>query len=113
MVSKARLDLPEPDRPVMTVRLSRGISTSTFFRLCSRAPRTWMEPAIEGGFLCGIRAGEGWIVFLNCSPYMDPSVANGKPGPAFLARHSWHGGRAGNRVGRRGLGQGMVAWLAV
>ena len=28
MVSKARLDLPEPDRPVMTVRLSRGMSTS-------------------------------------------------------------------------------------
>ena len=27
MVSKARLDLPEPDRPVTTTRLSRGIST--------------------------------------------------------------------------------------
>src|SRR5262249_13854141 len=33
-------DLPEPDRPVITTRLSRGSSTSTFFRLCSRAPRT-------------------------------------------------------------------------
>src|SRR3954466_15534831 len=40
MVSKARLDLPEPERPVMTVRLSRGISTSIPLRLCSRAPRT-------------------------------------------------------------------------
>jgi N-acyl-D-amino-acid deacylase len=40
MVSKARLDLPEPDRPVMTVRLSRGMSTSMPLRLCSRAPRT-------------------------------------------------------------------------
>src|SRR6185436_19254604 len=40
MVSKARDDLPEPDRPVMTTSLSRGISTSTFLRLCSRAPLT-------------------------------------------------------------------------
>src|SRR3546814_6853980 len=40
MGSKARDDLPEPDRPVMTSRASRGISTSMFFRLCSRAPRT-------------------------------------------------------------------------
>src|ERR1700755_311136 len=39
MVSKARDDLPEPDRPVNTTSLSRGISRSTFFRLCSRAPR--------------------------------------------------------------------------
>src|SRR5215207_7071627 len=40
MVSNAREDLPEPDRPVMTVRRSRGIVTSTLRRLCSRAPRT-------------------------------------------------------------------------
>ena len=39
MVSNARLDLPEPDRPVMTTSLSRGIETSTLRRLCSRAPR--------------------------------------------------------------------------
>src|SRR4029079_2967333 len=38
MVSNARDDLPEPERPVITTRLSRGISTSTFLRLCSRAP---------------------------------------------------------------------------
>src|SRR4029077_21248438 len=42
MVSKARLDLPEPDRPVSTVNVSRGISTSMFLRLCSRAPRMEM-----------------------------------------------------------------------
>src|SRR3954452_13996981 len=40
MVSKASEDLPEPLSPVMTVRVSRGMSTSTFLRLCSRAPRT-------------------------------------------------------------------------
>src|SRR3972149_1270956 len=43
MVSKAREDLPEPETPVMTTSLSRGISTSMFLRLCSRAPRTMME----------------------------------------------------------------------
>src|SRR6185503_4378560 len=40
MVSKARLDLPEPERPVTTTRLSRGISTVMFLRLCTRAPCT-------------------------------------------------------------------------
>src|SRR5882724_8759566 len=39
MVSKASDDLPEPDRPVKTTSLSRGISRSMFLRLCSRAPR--------------------------------------------------------------------------
>src|SRR3954470_9736003 len=42
MVSKARLDLPEPDSPVNTISLSRGSSTLMFLRLCSRAPRTVM-----------------------------------------------------------------------
>src|SRR5690606_17075277 len=40
MVSKASEDLPEPLRPVMTIRLSRGSLTSMPLRLCSRAPRT-------------------------------------------------------------------------
>src|SRR5579875_2048355 len=40
MVSKASDDFPDPLRPVMTVRLLRGISTSMFLRLCCRAPRT-------------------------------------------------------------------------
>src|SRR4029078_5094715 len=40
MVSTARELLPLPDSPVITVSRSRGISTSTFLRLCSRAPRT-------------------------------------------------------------------------
>src|SRR5579863_2178745 len=41
MVSNASEDLPEPLRPVITVRLLRGISTSMFLRLCWRAP--WTE----------------------------------------------------------------------
>jgi hypothetical protein len=31
MVSNASEDLPEPDKPVMTTSLSRGISTVIFF----------------------------------------------------------------------------------
>src|SRR6476659_11194497 len=49
MGSKAREDLPEPDSPVNTISASRGISRSTFFRLGSRAPRTWIVlPASAG-----------------------------------------------------------------
>src|SRR3954447_4072265 len=43
MVSNASEDLPEPDRPVMTTSESRGSSTVTSLRLCSRAPETTME----------------------------------------------------------------------
>src|SRR4030067_3555002 len=39
MVANARDDFPEPERPVMTTSLSRGMSRSIFLRLCSRAPR--------------------------------------------------------------------------
>src|SRR3712207_6791795 len=56
MVSNARLDLPEPDRPVITVSVSRGISTLTSFRLCSRAPRTliWVSISFQ---LCSYAIG--------------------------------------------------------
>ncbi len=40
MVSKARLDLPEPESPVTTINLFRGISREMFLRLCTRAPCT-------------------------------------------------------------------------
>src|SRR5438270_13425179 len=39
MVSKASDDFPEPDSPVKTTSLSRGMERVTFLRLCSRAPR--------------------------------------------------------------------------
>ena len=38
MVSNARLDFPEPERPVITTNLLRGMVSEIFFRLCSRAP---------------------------------------------------------------------------
>src|SRR4051812_38323692 len=39
MVSNARDDFPEPERPVRTTMRSRGSSRETLRRLCSRAPR--------------------------------------------------------------------------
>ena len=38
MVSKANDDFPEPDRPVITISLPRGIVRSIFFRLFTLAP---------------------------------------------------------------------------
>src|SRR3954454_22995251 len=52
MVSKASEDLPEPDRPVNTTSLSRGISTSMFLRLCSRAPRIVIARRCDPAFCC-------------------------------------------------------------
>src|SRR5262249_9958502 len=52
MVSKASEDLPEPERPVNTTSLSRGISTSMFLRLCSRAPRIVIARRLEPAFCC-------------------------------------------------------------
>src|SRR3989338_3076871 len=45
MVSKAKLDLPEPDKPVITTSLLRGMLSEIFLRLCTRAPRITMLPA--------------------------------------------------------------------
>src|SRR3972149_9768528 len=40
MVSKASDDFPDPESPVITTNLSRGISTLIFFKLCTLAPLT-------------------------------------------------------------------------
>src|SRR5437763_877148 len=52
-VSNASVDLPDPDRPVTTTSWSRGMSTEMFLRLCSRAPRTWMDFKLMGA--CSLR----------------------------------------------------------
>src|SRR5574337_478944 len=51
MVSNASEDLPEPDRPVITINWSRGRSRSMFLRLWVRAPRMRMVSmdAVYGG----------------------------------------------------------------
>src|SRR3974390_3583960 len=51
MVSKASDDLPEPESPVNTTSLSRGMATSMFLRLCSRAPRIAIVRASRGVLL--------------------------------------------------------------
>src|SRR5579875_3778784 len=50
MVSKARDDFPEPDRPVNTMSWSRGSSRETSWRLCSRAPRMTRRSDTLGGY---------------------------------------------------------------
>ena len=54
MVSKARDDLPLPDRPVSTTILSRGMATSMFFRLFSRAPLIKISFAIVVSLHCHV-----------------------------------------------------------
>src|SRR5215470_12984749 len=53
MVSNASDDFPDPDNPVTTVSLSRGIVTSMFRRLCSRAPRTMRASSAIAWESCG------------------------------------------------------------
>src|SRR5687767_4716899 len=72
MVSKARLDLPEPERPVITTSRSRGISTSIFFRLCSRAPRTTILVSMSGP----ARGGEGALDIRPAQPKCHPVPGN-------------------------------------
>src|SRR5216683_1714971 len=59
MVSKARLDLPDPDSPVKTIRESLGRSSETSLRLCSRAPRTTRRSATALRFPRSTRLFEG------------------------------------------------------
>src|SRR3974377_762531 len=61
MVSNASDDFPEPDGPVMTVKVRRGISRSKFLRLCWRAPRT-MSWSFTEGKLAGWSAQAAWAV---------------------------------------------------
>src|SRR6476659_5788495 len=68
MVSKASDDFPEPDSPVNTISSSRGISRSTFLRLCSRAPRTWMVRWVSGDDLLAILAIGSVLCFARSQP---------------------------------------------
>src|SRR5271166_2271085 len=125
MVSNARDDLPEPDSPVITVSLSRGMRTSTFLRLCSRAPRTWMAlcgstRATSACALIGLRSRrrdspairKNLLVLEMFHFYMARLSVIGKVHPATLEDHNgsplgqvaWRMGLAGSaRVSRDGL----------
>src|SRR3954451_23558156 len=78
MVSKASEDLPEPDTPVKTTSTSRGISRSTFLRLCSRAPRTFTNPE---GFPPPASGGEeSSSLFIRTAPRLHHSAARDPAG---------------------------------
>ncbi|MFC5122246.1 hypothetical protein ACFPRL_01920 [Pseudoclavibacter helvolus] len=64
-MSNASDDLPDPERPVNTTRLSRGISRSTFLRLCTRAP--WTRSCEEGG-RTAIALSGSLFVWMLCAP---------------------------------------------
>src|SRR5215475_13282817 len=62
IVSKARLDLPEPDSPVNTIMASLGRSSETSLRLCSRAPRTTSRSATARSVSPGLCSLDlGWL----------------------------------------------------
>ena len=81
MVSKARLLLPLPDSPVITISLLRGMTRFTFLRLCSRAPlmmislmfkaRTSLQELDKGGS-AAYAMPSSW----NSSPSEPPTWAN-------------------------------------
>src|SRR5271167_540502 len=99
MVSNAKEDLPEPDRPVITVSESRGTTTSTFLRLCSRAPRTWMLPALDWAMDRAVPLG--WCLFRGCS--RSATLQGQWEGPGPVGRVEWEGSSAYVvRIGRDG-----------
>ncbi len=57
-MSKARVDLPEPDGPQITTSSSRGMSRLMFLRLCWRAFSIWMQ----GLYPCVCRVLSGFGV---------------------------------------------------
>src|SRR5215472_15027386 len=76
MVSKARLDLPEPERPVTTMRRSRGNSSDTFLRLCTRAPCTAMVVRAAGLAEAGLALpGIGQTLSAEERQFVDGDVA--------------------------------------
>src|SRR5215469_1710991 len=78
IVSKARLDLPDPDRPVKTIMESRGRSSETSLRLCSRAPRTTSRSATA---LSALPADVGQSGTRDAKPcYPGGQTISGRPG---------------------------------
>src|SRR5215217_4760042 len=103
MVSKASELLPLPERPVTTTITSRGRETFTFFRLCSRAPRTTISCSaisstpfsrIAPTKVYGPRLG-GQGVITSVRFYHSPLVFSGSPFSAgsYVEAFKANGGR--------------------
>src|SRR5712692_1745023 len=85
MVSKASDDFPEPDSPVKTTSLSRGMVRSMSFRLCSRAPLMTISVCCPS-----LLAMTGFFSAMDASPH---------PAGLWLAPHArLRGGRRRQRV---------------
>src|SRR4051812_11302766 len=119
MVSKASEDFPEPERPVTTTSLSRGISTSMFLRLCSRAPLTTiLSIALVTGSGSGSARGrfKFWAFMLGLGgPRGDAAVLTyHSQALAFVGRGLWAGRggpwRAGARPDPRVMPGGPASW---
>src|SRR6056297_1597549 len=98
MVSNARLDLPDPESPVITTRASRGMSTSIDARLCSRAPRTsiflsspMLTPALHGQEIVeGAESSKPKLRTMSeHAPRADLFRASCPEGPAQAPRRIW------------------------
>src|SRR5207247_7969223 len=63
---------PDPERPVKTISLSRGSSTSTLRRLCSRAPRMRIDPPTVGQGTRSRRSSNGRSEAENSRPDVGP-----------------------------------------
>ena len=57
------VDLPEPDTPVIATSCPSGIDTSTFLRLCSRAPRMVIDAPERATAILTGRAGDCAVFF--------------------------------------------------
>src|SRR5581483_1832422 len=95
MVSNARLDLPEPESPVMTISRSRGSSSEIFFRLCTRAPCTAMvvralgfagAPAVLPDIGRVRSAEEGQFVDVHVTPLCKPHRERSLPNQAAIGQ---------------------------
>src|SRR5262245_11600297 len=102
MVSNTSDDLPEPDTPVNTVIARLGMRSETSLRLCSRAPRTSMNPGtsspavvtrVSGGVAAGDHVRHGATRPSACQPVADvvgPSVVK-RIGPLSDLETGAHG----------------------
>src|SRR4029450_2792325 len=121
MVSNASDDLPEPDSPVITTSWSRGISRSTFLRLCSRAPRmtirslamavyyTAATSTRRGGDPRQRRGGHRRVRTGDAGPRGQPEESETREGRRAHERTDEPGERVGRRGARRGDGRRQPA----
>src|SRR4051795_5185708 len=99
MVSNASDDLPDPDRPVMTTRASRGRDSEMSRRLCSRAPETTMQ-FLVGGIRRPVYGGEQTFarsVPARCEERANPAQRACQPKRFAIARNAASAGLSASR----------------